>query len=86
MRLADDPEDGRRTVDAYARSTYGMSLEQVTAIQALVTGTADEVATTLGRYIDAGARHLILRIGALTLKDQHDQLERIADILPRLGQ
>ncbi|PBC79541.1 alkanesulfonate monooxygenase SsuD/methylene tetrahydromethanopterin reductase-like flavin-dependent oxidoreductase (luciferase family) [Streptomyces sp. TLI_235] len=76
----DDPAEARARMDAYARATYGLPLDELRQIQAVLTGPAPEVAAGLRRYLDAGARHLVLRLGGLTLKQQYDQLERIAVI------
>jgi alkanesulfonate monooxygenase SsuD/methylene tetrahydromethanopterin reductase-like flavin-dependent oxidoreductase (luciferase family) len=73
-------ESGRRALDAYARANYGMPLEELERIQAVVTGPAEHVAAELGRYIGAGARHLIMRIGALDLTAQLGQLERLTEV------
>ena len=37
-----------------------------------------------GRYIAAGARHVVVRLGALDLHSQRDQLERVAALIPSL--
>jgi hypothetical protein len=42
------------------------------------------VVSHLNRYTDAGARHLVVRIGALELAAQLDQLDRVAEIIPIL--
>jgi hypothetical protein len=36
------------------------------------------------RYTDAGVRHLVVRIGALDIASQLDQLDRVAQIIPIL--
>ncbi|RSS37641.1 LLM class flavin-dependent oxidoreductase [Streptomyces sp. WAC08241] len=77
-----DPGDGRRAMDAYARATYGMPLEDLEKVQAVVTGSADRVRERLEEYVAAGARHVVARLGALDLRSQRDQLERLADLLP----
>ncbi|MEU2776281.1 LLM class flavin-dependent oxidoreductase [Streptomyces sp. NPDC007162] len=82
----DDADNGRPALDAYARATYGMPLSELETIQAVVTGTADQVLERLGRYVAAGARHLVVRLGALGLRSQRDQLERVADLIPALRQ
>ncbi|MEU6804075.1 LLM class flavin-dependent oxidoreductase [Streptomyces neyagawaensis] len=82
VRIDNDIESGRRALDDYARATYGMPLEELEKIQAVVTGSADQVLEHLGRYVAAGARHIVVRLGALDLRSQHDQLERIADLIP----
>nr|WP_322656365.1 LLM class flavin-dependent oxidoreductase [Streptomyces justiciae] len=84
VRIDDDAESARRTTDAYARATYGMPLEELEKIQAVVTGSADQVLEGLGRYVDAGARHLVVRLAALDLDSQRAQLERCAELLPAL--
>ncbi|MGF1236651.1 hypothetical protein ACQSME_05235 [Streptomyces sp. 2-6] len=38
----------------------------------------------LARYAAAGARHLVVRLAALDLRTQRDQLERVADLTPAL--
>jgi alkanesulfonate monooxygenase SsuD/methylene tetrahydromethanopterin reductase-like flavin-dependent oxidoreductase (luciferase family) len=80
--IDNDIESGRRALDDYARATYGMPLEELEKIQAVVTGSADQVFERLGQYIAAGARHIVARPGALGLRCYLDQLERIADLIP----
>jgi hypothetical protein len=38
----------------------------------------------LGRYVAAGARQIVIRLGALDLRGQREQLERVAAIIPAL--
>jgi alkanesulfonate monooxygenase SsuD/methylene tetrahydromethanopterin reductase-like flavin-dependent oxidoreductase (luciferase family) len=75
---------GRRVLDDYAVANYGMPLAELEKIQAVVTGTAQQVADSLSRYIAAGARHLVVRLGALDLGSQRDQLEQVAALIPAL--
>ncbi|MGW7253646.1 LLM class flavin-dependent oxidoreductase [Streptomyces sp. NPDC054834] len=82
VRIDDDVESGRGPLDEYARATYGMPLEELEKIQAVVTGSADQVLEGLRRYAAAGARHVVARLGALGLSAQRDQLERLADLIP----
>lgn len=84
VRIDDDVESGRRALDDYARATYGMPLAELEKIQAVVTGSADDVLDGLTRYVAAGARHLVLRLGALDLRSQRDQLDRVAALIPAL--
>ncbi|WBP86104.1 LLM class flavin-dependent oxidoreductase [Kitasatospora cathayae] len=78
VRIDDDAEAARRTMDAYGRSNYGLPLEEVERIQAIAMGTPEQVAATLRRYTEAGAEHVVARLGALDLADQYEQLERLA--------
>lgn len=84
VRVDDGVENGRRAFDDYARAAYGMPLEELEKIQAVVTGSAGQVLDGLGRYVAAGARHLVIRLAALDLRSQHDQLERTAALIPDL--
>ncbi|MFF7754968.1 LLM class flavin-dependent oxidoreductase [Streptomyces sp. NPDC007971] len=82
VRIDDDIESGRRALDDYARAVYGMPLEELEKIQAVVAGSPDQVRKRLGRYVAAGVRHIVVRLGALDLHSQRDQLERVADLIP----
>jgi hypothetical protein len=48
----------------------------------VVTGSADQVLAGLARYVAGGARHIVTRLGALDLRSQRDQLERVAALIP----
>ncbi|MFK0155718.1 hypothetical protein ACIQVL_00630 [Streptomyces sp. NPDC090499] len=82
VRIDQDVESGRRALDGCSRATYGMPLQELERIQAAVTGSADEVPERLARYVAAGIRHLVVRLGALDLRSQRDQLDRGADLIP----
>ncbi|MEU6106432.1 LLM class flavin-dependent oxidoreductase [Streptomyces flaveolus] len=82
VRIDDDLDSGRRALDDYARAAYGMPLEELEKVQAVVTGSASQVLEHLGRYVAAGARHIVARLGALDLRSQRDQLERVAALIP----
>ncbi|GIF09304.1 LLM class flavin-dependent oxidoreductase [Actinoplanes siamensis] len=81
--LIDEDEAGGLTaMERYATATYGMSLDELKKIQAVVAGSPDQVQVAINRYIDAGARHIVIRLGALDLRSQHRQLERVANLAP----
>ncbi|OKJ65719.1 5,10-methylene tetrahydromethanopterin reductase [Streptomyces sp. CB02460] len=82
VRIDNDIESGRQALEDYARATYGMPLKELEKIQAVVTGSADQVREHLERYVAAGARHIVARLGALDLHSQRDQLEQIAELIP----
>jgi alkanesulfonate monooxygenase SsuD/methylene tetrahydromethanopterin reductase-like flavin-dependent oxidoreductase (luciferase family) len=85
VRVDTDEAAGRAQLDTYARANYGMPLADLEKIQAVVTGTADEVVAGLGAYVAAGARHLVLRLGAIGLAAQHEQLSDLAALIDRLA-
>jgi alkanesulfonate monooxygenase SsuD/methylene tetrahydromethanopterin reductase-like flavin-dependent oxidoreductase (luciferase family) len=76
---------GRRALGDYAQVNYGMPLEELEKIQAVVTGAAADVTESLRRYVAAGARHIVIRLGALGLHSQRDQLEQVAALIPALS-
>jgi alkanesulfonate monooxygenase SsuD/methylene tetrahydromethanopterin reductase-like flavin-dependent oxidoreductase (luciferase family) len=75
---------GRRALEDYAIANYGMPLEELEKIQAIITGPPRHVIESLSRYIAAGARHVVVRLGALDLPSQRDQLEQVAALIPSL--
>lgn len=85
VRVDTDEAAGRAQLDRYSRANYGMPLAELQTIQAVVTGDAEQVVAGLGAYIAAGARHLVLRLGALGLSAQEEQLDRVAALLGRLA-
>ena len=86
VRVDSSLQSGRRVFGDYAIANYGMPLEELEKIQAIVTGTSERVVDSLSRYIAAGARHIVVRLGALDLRSQRDQLEQVAALIPSLRQ
>jgi alkanesulfonate monooxygenase SsuD/methylene tetrahydromethanopterin reductase-like flavin-dependent oxidoreductase (luciferase family) len=84
VAITPDLASGRAALEDFSRVNYRMELEQLETIQAVVAGPADHVAAELGRYLAAGARHLVLRIAAPGIGAQREQLEQIAGIFPWL--
>lgn len=79
--ITDDTGHGRRQLAAYCDAVYSTPLEIVESIQVMFVGSADEVRSDVDRYVAAGARHVLIRMGTL---DRADQLEQIAGaLLPR---
>ncbi|AHH18330.1 luciferase-like monooxygenase [Nocardia nova SH22a] len=78
----DDKERGAKALDDYCRATYRMPLEAVAGIQLMMTGP--DIPAQLQRFADAGARHILLRIGALDPGTFAAQLARLAELLPAL--
>lgn len=79
-----DPDRDRaaRKLDEYTRGYYRRSLTEMAAIQAFRAGTTGEIADWLARYVDAGARHLVLRLGTLSVDEQWPQFAE--ELLPAL--
>jgi alkanesulfonate monooxygenase SsuD/methylene tetrahydromethanopterin reductase-like flavin-dependent oxidoreductase (luciferase family) len=78
ININPDAAAARTELDGYVRQYYRRPLDEMSTIQAYFGGSADEFVQWLGRYLDAGASHLVLRIGSL---DAHRQLDLLADAL-----
>jgi alkanesulfonate monooxygenase SsuD/methylene tetrahydromethanopterin reductase-like flavin-dependent oxidoreductase (luciferase family) len=65
ININDDAGSARAELDAYMRAYYRQPLEVMNQIQAVRGGSIGECVDWLAGYVEAGARHLILRIGAL---------------------
>jgi alkanesulfonate monooxygenase SsuD/methylene tetrahydromethanopterin reductase-like flavin-dependent oxidoreductase (luciferase family) len=76
--IDDDPARARQAAEDWCAVFYGRPLELIESIQVVVTGPADEVAAGIARFVAAGARHLVVRLGSL---DRTGQLERLAEII-----
>ena len=53
-------------LDEYLRAYYSQPLDVMRYVQAIRGGSVAECLDWLARYVEAGALHLILRIGSLT--------------------
>jgi alkanesulfonate monooxygenase SsuD/methylene tetrahydromethanopterin reductase-like flavin-dependent oxidoreductase (luciferase family) len=82
--IAGSLDAGRAALASYTLATYGVPLAELEQIQALATGTADDVTAALERYVAAGARHIVCRIGALGLTSIGEQLEQLAEVAKRV--
>ncbi|MFQ6395350.1 LLM class flavin-dependent oxidoreductase [Nocardia sp. KC 131] len=83
INVNDNAAQARAELDGYVRQYYRRSLDEMSMIQAYFGGSAEQCADWLGRYLAAGATHVVLRIGSL---DARHQLDAIADtLLPALS-
>jgi alkanesulfonate monooxygenase SsuD/methylene tetrahydromethanopterin reductase-like flavin-dependent oxidoreductase (luciferase family) len=70
VNLNDDKARADGELDEYLRAYYGQPLDVMHYVQAIRGGSAQECLDWLARYVDAGARHVILRIGSLTARPE----------------
>jgi alkanesulfonate monooxygenase SsuD/methylene tetrahydromethanopterin reductase-like flavin-dependent oxidoreductase (luciferase family) len=83
LLIADNAND---VLDAYARAYYRQPLSVMSTIQAYHGGPAASCLDWLGHYVEAGARHLILRIGSVNAWEQLDLIsERLLPTLRRIA-
>lgn len=67
--------DTAAVVDEYCLAYYGVGLELIEQFQAIVHGPPEYCVERLSEYVDAGASHLVIRIGTL---DPQPVLKRLA--------
>ncbi|WP_275106921.1 LLM class flavin-dependent oxidoreductase [Nocardia terpenica] len=82
----DDPDRARAILRDYAETTYRMPLERIEQIQVMIAGPAEDIASQLERYVEAGAEHILLRIAAVdpvVFTTQLDRVTALLDHLPR---
>jgi alkanesulfonate monooxygenase SsuD/methylene tetrahydromethanopterin reductase-like flavin-dependent oxidoreductase (luciferase family) len=80
VNINGDQKKASEELDTYTRAYYRQSFEAMRQLQAFRGGSVDECLERPGRYVESGARHLILRIGSL---DAHPDV--LADrLLPQL--
>ncbi|MBN6057767.1 TIGR03619 family F420-dependent LLM class oxidoreductase, partial [Nonomuraea sp. RK-328] len=78
--LDDDPERARLRLRTSIERYYNAPLEVVEGIQAMFAGTHKDAAAWLQAYVDAGARHVVVR---LAVDDHRAALEEFAaHVLP----
>lgn len=80
VAITDSVQSGRAALEEFSQASYGLPLEQLETIQAVVAGPAEHVAARLREYVAAGARHLVLRIATTSLASQRAQLEQIVEL------
>lgn len=79
----DDTEAGRAELDRYCAAYYGVPLDAMETRQAFRTGPIETIVSSLAEYVDAGARHLVLRVGSLCPERHLDALDDIITQLRR---
>lgn len=74
--LSVDPDAAKaeQALDDYLQAYYRQPLAVMSHVQAYGYGSADDCAEWLAGYVRAGARHIVIRIGALEPGDQLEQL------------
>jgi alkanesulfonate monooxygenase SsuD/methylene tetrahydromethanopterin reductase-like flavin-dependent oxidoreductase (luciferase family) len=85
VAVTDSVPAGRELLAEFSQANYGLPLDQLETIQAVVAGPADHVAERLRGYVAAGARHLVCRIATNSLTAQREQLEQIIKLKPLLS-
>lgn len=83
--VTDAADGGRAALDRFATETYGFGIDVIEQIQTFAAGPPEVVAETLRGFTDAGARHVVCRVGVLGPDPFLDQLERLRLVKDALG-
>jgi len=81
VAVADRPEDAAREFDAYIRGYYGVPGEVMARQQASHMGTVESVAEWVQGYVEAGARHVVVRIARPTLDGFSDVARQLLEVV-----
>jgi alkanesulfonate monooxygenase SsuD/methylene tetrahydromethanopterin reductase-like flavin-dependent oxidoreductase (luciferase family) len=84
VNLNDDKARADEELNEYLRAYYGQPLDVMGYVQAIRGGSVAECLDWLARYVDAGARHLIVRIGSLRARPE-SVAEQLLPALKELG-
>jgi alkanesulfonate monooxygenase SsuD/methylene tetrahydromethanopterin reductase-like flavin-dependent oxidoreductase (luciferase family) len=84
VAVTDSVAAGRELLAEFSQANYGLPLDQLETIQAVVAGPAEHVAERLRGYVAAGVRHLACRLATTSLAAQREQLEQIIKLKPLL--
>jgi probable F420-dependent oxidoreductase len=85
VALDDDPERAERALEDYCQAYYGLPLEGMRKLQAFYGGDAAGLARWIRGYLEAGARHVIVRLA--TLGDPRPMAAAVSEnVLPALRQ
>lgn len=68
VAIAEDQQSAAKQFDEYIRAYYGVPGEAMARIQASHAGTMDSTVEWIGRYVEAGAQHVIVRLARPTLE------------------
>lgn len=82
--ITDDADGGRAALDHFATQTYGFGIDVVEQIQTFAAGEPEAVTARLASFVDAGARHLVCRIGVLGPDGFVEQLHRLRTVAESL--
>lgn len=74
-------ENGRGALEEYCQVYYGFPLEFVEKIQVFLTGSREEVAAGLRRYVDAGARHVLVRPATVVPEVFAEQVSQVGAMI-----
>ena len=76
-----EPDTAAAEVAEHAMLYYGVQIEVLRRIMGTKSGTADEITAWLQSYIDAGCRHICIRLASPNVDTQ---LGRLVEMLPAL--
>jgi alkanesulfonate monooxygenase SsuD/methylene tetrahydromethanopterin reductase-like flavin-dependent oxidoreductase (luciferase family) len=83
VALDDDAERAERTLERYTDAYYGLPLEGMRGLQAFYGGDGAGLRRWIAGYVDAGARHIVLRFA--TLDDPRPMAAHVGEeVLPAL--
>ena len=80
MRVDEDRGAANRHIDGFLESYYRAPAEKLRHVQACFGGSESEAVEWLGAFVEAGARHLVVRLAG----DHDRQIEALARVRDRV--
>jgi alkanesulfonate monooxygenase SsuD/methylene tetrahydromethanopterin reductase-like flavin-dependent oxidoreductase (luciferase family) len=84
INLGDD-ERARAELEHYTLDYYGIPLEAMATLQAFHAGQAEGAIEWLRGFIEAGARHVVVRFGSFDPRQQLERAEPLLDAIRSRG-
>ncbi|MGH9057510.1 MAG: LLM class flavin-dependent oxidoreductase [Acidimicrobiales bacterium] len=84
LAVAGSSSRAAEDLDAYMRAYYGLPAEVMARTQASHAGTTESAGEWVAGYVDAGARHVVVRLARPTLDGYEDAAARILAALTPL--
>jgi alkanesulfonate monooxygenase SsuD/methylene tetrahydromethanopterin reductase-like flavin-dependent oxidoreductase (luciferase family) len=80
LAIADTPSVAAGKLDAYMRAYYGVPAAMMSSAMALHSGTPESAGEWIAAYRDAGASHVVVRVGHPGLGDYNDAARQLLSI------
>jgi alkanesulfonate monooxygenase SsuD/methylene tetrahydromethanopterin reductase-like flavin-dependent oxidoreductase (luciferase family) len=84
MAIEDTEKHAHRSLDSYMLAYYGLAADVMSEVQACHAGTAESMTEWVMGYVDAGARHLIVRLAHPSLDNYEGRLEAIGAVTSQM--
>jgi hypothetical protein len=72
-----EPDDAHAELERFVLDYYGIPLDAMASLQAFYSGPVDGAIEWLRGFVDAGARHVVVRFGSFEPRRQLERAQRV---------